>query len=289
MQRFSREYRLPAFSLVELVVVIGIIALLIGMLMPAISLVREKANQTQCSSTLRNIGTAAQLHLNEHGGYLPCAGWHWNLVGGAANPKGLGDDNATRYDYYQDDDGPRPLPVTAALALALGSKLRTDSRQSLEQDLQRDSIKRLFRCPSQQAELSGWTERDSAGWQSPDETSSYAFNEAVLGRRDRDPAQSPFPAGHLTAVRQPSQVFLALDGRTRDPLNDRCFLVFDFGPDDTLEDFDTKIQTSPQGKELIDYWRHRRRINVLFLDGHADTYSTNSTDLAQIGVSRGIH
>ena len=278
-----------AFSLVELIVVIGIIGLLIAMLMPALAVVREKANQTKCTATLHNIGLAAQLHVNEHGGYLPCAGWQWNPIGGVVNPKGMGDDHAVRYDYYSDEGEQRPMPVTAALAAALGMTLHTDSRDALEQDLQGEAIQKLFRCPSQAVPLSGWTQRDSGGWQSPDEVSSYAFNEALLGRRDHDPTVAPFPLGHVTSVHQPSEVFFALDGRTRDPETDRCFLVFDFGPDDTLEDFQTKIQTSPQGKELIDFYRHRRRINVLFVDGHVDSYTTDLGDLARIGVSRGIN
>lgn len=278
-----------AFSLVELIVVIGIIALLIALLLPAATLAREKSNQTDCISKLHNIGLAAQLHLNEHGGYYPCAGWQWNPIGGVVNPKGLGDDHMVRYDYYLDAGEQRPMPITAALAIEMGVTLHSGSRDALEADLQTDAVRKYFHCPSDQQNLSGWTQRDSAGWLSPDEFSSYAFNEALLGRRDRDPAVSPYPMGHATSLRQPSEVFFALDGRTRDPEEDRCFLVFDFGPNDTLEDFNTKIQSTTLGKELIDFWRHRRRMNVLFVDGHADTYSTDSGDLSQIGVSKGIN
>jgi prepilin-type processing-associated H-X9-DG protein len=278
-----------AFSLVELIVVIGIIALLISLLLPTTALIREKANQTKCMATLHNIGLAAQLHLNDHAGFYPCAGWEWNPIGGVVNPKGMGDEHAVRYDYYVDADEHRPMPVTAALAIEMGAVIHSDSRDALEADLQGEGIRKYFHCPSDQQNLSGWTQRDSGGWESPDEFSSYAFNEGLMGRRDRDPATSPFPLGHATQVHQPSQVFFALDGRTRDTQDDRCFLVFDFGPDDSLEDFNTKIQTTTLGKELIDFWRHRRRMNVLFVDGHVDTYSTDSGDLSQIGVSKGIN
>ena len=292
MTRTQRhEAHRPAFTLVELIVVIGIVALLISILLPATALVREKANQSKCMAALHNIGMAAQLHLNDHAGYYPCAGWQWNPIGGVVNPKGLGDDHMVRYDYYSDGDEHRPMPITAALALEMGATLHTDSRDALEADLQGEAVRKYFHCPSDQQNLSGWTQRDSAGWESPDEFSSYAFNEALLGRRDRDPAVRPFPFGHTTQVRKPSEIFFALDGRTRDPENDRCFLVFDYGPDDSLEDFNTNSQlpNSNIGKELIDYWRHRRRMNVLFVDGHADSYSTDSGDLAQIGVSKGLN
>lgn len=277
------------FSLVELIVVIGIIALLISILMPTLGLLRERGNQIKCMAALRSIGQAALMHCNEHDQYLPCAGWQWSPEGGVVNPQGMGDSQARRYDYYTEDDERRPLPVTAALARYMNVLVSTDSRQALEKDLEGEAIQRLFRCPSQQIPLSGWTQRDSEGWQSPDEVSSYVFNEAILGRRDHDSITRPFPGGHITAIRSASEVFFAMDGRTRDPVTDRCFLVFDFGPSDTVKDWDANVLTSPQGKELIDYWRHGRRINVLFVDGHVRTFSTDPGDLDQIGVSKGVN
>jgi len=77
------------FTLVELLVVIGIIALLIAILMPALARSRESANRLKCQAQLRNIGQAFQLHANEHRGYYPVAGWHWEPDGGVADPKGL--------------------------------------------------------------------------------------------------------------------------------------------------------------------------------------------------------
>jgi prepilin-type N-terminal cleavage/methylation domain-containing protein len=277
------------FSLVELIVVIGIIAVLVGILMPALSLVRERGNQIKCLANLRSIGQAAQSHSSEHDSYMPTCGWQWKPAGGVVNPTGLGDGRQRRYDYYRDDDQLRPLPITAALARYLGVTVRTDSRQTLESDLRREDMQRLFRCPSQTQTLSGWTQRDSGGWTSPDEVSSYIFNEAALGRRDRDPNVSPFPVGLITKVRRTSDVFLAADGRTRDPQNDRCFLVFDFGSQDTLADFETNIQNTQLGKELIDHFRHRRKINVVFLDDHAETFPTDVAGLRGVGVSRGIY
>ncbi|HLL89670.1 MAG TPA: type II secretion system protein [Tepidisphaeraceae bacterium] len=60
-----------AFTLVELLVVIGVIALLIGILMPALSKAREQANKTKCLAHLRSLGQAMVLYANDFRDRLP--------------------------------------------------------------------------------------------------------------------------------------------------------------------------------------------------------------------------
>ena len=62
------------FSLVELLVVIGIIALLIAMLLPVLNRVRSQARAIQCSNNLRQIGLWAYMYANEWRGIIPTNG-----------------------------------------------------------------------------------------------------------------------------------------------------------------------------------------------------------------------
>jgi type II secretory pathway pseudopilin PulG len=58
---------------VELLVVIGIIAILIALLLPALSRVRDQANTTKCLANMRQIGLALTAYVNENNGNLPYA------------------------------------------------------------------------------------------------------------------------------------------------------------------------------------------------------------------------
>ena len=63
------------FTLVELLVVLGVIALLVSLLLPALARARDAGRATVCLSNLRQMATAAHTYANASGGRLP-VGWH---------------------------------------------------------------------------------------------------------------------------------------------------------------------------------------------------------------------
>jgi len=81
------------FTLVELLVVITILGVLMSLLMPAVSSVRESMRRAQCKNNLSQIGKAAQEHVTAQG-HFPSSGWGYLWVGdpdhgfGARQPGG---------------------------------------------------------------------------------------------------------------------------------------------------------------------------------------------------------
>jgi prepilin-type N-terminal cleavage/methylation domain-containing protein/prepilin-type processing-associated H-X9-DG protein len=86
--RMTRKPEPRGFTLVELLVVIGIIALLISMLLPALNRAREQANLIECQSNLRQMGQLCVIYEGDNQGYLPYGYAQMQFEPGNSNPFG---------------------------------------------------------------------------------------------------------------------------------------------------------------------------------------------------------
>jgi prepilin-type N-terminal cleavage/methylation domain-containing protein/prepilin-type processing-associated H-X9-DG protein len=298
------------FTLVELLVVIGIIALLLALLLPALSRAREQANLVKCLSQLRNMAQAAHLHAAEHQGYMPFAGSPNRLEDGVrASSVGLSDVNLRKYMYYFDpgerpDLQYRPLPLTVALGTYMNVTIPYDpsgTRAQLGKLMASEELQRYFTCPSQVDRKPSWTIRDPGdGWSQSagDEYSSYICNGCVLSLYPT-PTGEMSPAGKLSRIRRPAEVFLFADGVGTTLANMGYTIQGERSDDATLYDFWVKY-TDRSG---IDPKRHRnRKMNLVYVDGHGETVTTprvyyvppndntayDHGDFDRIGLWRGI-
>ncbi len=142
--------RLAAFTLVELLVVIGIIALLISILLPALGKAQKAAKTVQCLANLRSIGQMMGLYASQNKGYIPGSATTSSsflytpgrsarsTIPGITNTGGVVVEGLP----VSNDDFITPLTTTA------GTKLTTLNSTSYVARFQEMVSLKQFQCPS---------------------------------------------------------------------------------------------------------------------------------------------
>ena len=243
--------RHAAFTLIELLVVIAIIALLVGILLPALSAARRSSRSTVCLANVRRLATSTAMYQHQSAGRFP--------------PFRLQTANGVTYVNEYDREKPR---WQWFIAIDIGPVINppTHTTGPWGDAVTRTMTNNYFMCPS----FDGPYEKDIRN-------GAYGYNYQYLGNSRTDTAPPGFDNFPVSdhRLKAPGQTVLFADSRGADPEHGKHSYALDpprlateknaarFGPGTN----DGPIQHSPAEA------RHDGLASVAFADAHAKSMS----------------
>ncbi|WP_428940754.1 DUF1559 domain-containing protein [Fontivita pretiosa] len=300
MSRSSRNAKtVPSgFTLVELLVVIGIIAILIAVLLPALNKARESARAVQCMSNLRQLAIATQNWCAEHKGKMPMPGGRNLFIvepTGEYRPAGGDEDvyansaNLADWICWPRHRDPVNGKITTApdlnitysgLAKYLGSKHIQSQNMNHARDVN-PKLEAIFRCPSDNIEQRNSFNDASTGWYRYSYSMNYWYAGLVRNQPPRPTVDGLFN-GKISGIKKPGEkiLFVCEDEKT---INDG---EYNASAQDYVNNTWTALVASRHelkkrravwGREgtnspIRDKSNEDARGNVVFADGHGEFF-----------------
>lgn len=271
------------FTLVEVLVVVGIIALLIALLLPALAAIRARSRVVTCMTQQRSIMHAALQRAQENGGFLPLAGKVTipaGTQGIGSLPLALNDSRRERYAYSDSRSFSIPtVEVAASPKVALMSHLDVEDYDG------------FWVCPEAIAGVTFAARpvtslvigtNEYVMFDGIDDRNSYAINAGPSGFHHSQDKRARH-RGNLVRVRGASQTMWIADAANAgqgvelsvfSPASDASAAVSLAEARDRTSTVDLTAG--------FDRERHSGVMNVTFLDGHSERHEIDSGNLERI-------